>query len=150
MNYKTQNFTVEEIVHDPRYFNNLTNEELFCAGMMTGTMESIRDYLCFSTGMDIPIIITSGLRRLAQNLEVYRARFKNKELPKSAFTSNHIWRLEKGYIRCGVDFKCKGLHYHKAFELLKNWWTGEIYENQAEQIVHVAYQGKVIKKPWIQ
>lgn len=147
---KTQNFTVEEVVHDPRYFNDLTNEELFCAGVMIGTLETVRDYIGYEQGKDIPLIVTSGLRRLAHNLEVYKARFKNKELPKAAFTSNHVWRIEKGFVRCGVDIKCKDLPYHALFDLLKNWWTGELYMNKAEQIVHIAFQGKTLKKPWIQ
>lgn len=150
MNPESQNFNLEEIVCDSRYYDNLTPEESLCAGILIGTLETVRDYLSFHAGKPVALIPTSGLRRSAHNIAVYKDRYSVDEMPVAALTSNHIWRIENNCVRCAIDFKTKGMSLLKAFNLLKPWWTGELYLNNKEQIIHIGYQGKVLKTPWVQ
>lgn len=147
-NIKTQNFSLQEIYN--RTIEDLTLEKVFMAGVQAGALEIIRDLLSYHAGKDIGIDITSGHRSLEENLKEYRSQFPNGNYPKSAYTSNHIWRLENNYVRSANDFKPIGIDLTKAFNLLKPILTSEFYLNKGQGILHFGFQGRVSKVPWAQ
>lgn len=145
---KTQNFKLSEIYNRP--IDDLTHEEIFMAGVQAGALEIIRDILSAHEGKDIGIEITSGYRSLEENLREYKSQFPKGNFPKSAYTSNHIWRLENGYVRTANDFKPIGMSVNEAYEVLETTLTSEFYKNVTQGILHFGFQGRVAKKPWIQ
>lgn len=131
---RTRNFTLNEVIHRP---DKLPDELLPIAYSALGTMQAIRDALCFRFGKEVPVEQTSGYRELAYNLSI-----------GSSKNSFHIWRFENGKMIYACDFKPKGVPLRQALNVANEVVKGEVYLHRRHGFIHAAPCGP--EQTWVQ
>jgi hypothetical protein len=138
---RTRNFNLHEIIHRLDKFDL---NQIGIAYIAMGYMQRLRDELSEHFKKDIPLKITSGFRDLEYNASISKAKNPNN--------SFHVWRYKDGEALWAIDFEPIGISPIFVYEYLAQSPTfkGELYLHQRENFIHIAPNGTVNKKPWIQ
>lgn len=135
---RTRNFNLYEIIHRLDKFDL---NQIGIAYIAMGYMQRLRDELSEHFKKDIPLKITSGYRNLEYNRSI-----------GSKDTSFHVWRYKDGEALWAIDFEPTTISPIFVYEYLAQSPTfkGELYLHQTKDFIHIAPNGTVNKKPWIQ
>lgn len=128
MNLRTRNFNLSEIINN---YDGWDPKLLPIATTAMGTIQMLRDYLCFKYQKQIRIKITSG----------YRSAAYNATLSGASSDSYHIWRFEDdGYMRWALDFTSPDLSLEELFKAVKEVYIGETYMHRRFGFIHISSQ----------
>ena len=129
MNYRTHNFTMQEVIHNMEGF---TDDLIPIAMYQMGVLQTLRDTATAYFGHPVRINITSGFRNAHYNKFI-----------GGSLTSHHVWRYKPdGSFVCAVDTWSPDVPLAEWFKFCANNIHGEVYMHKIRKFVHIACEQK--------
>ena len=132
--FKTTNFTLNEVIHNPTGITEENSQEIIMIGCyQMGVLQTLRDAAKVHFNRDVRIKITSGFRSEAYNKSI-----------DGAENSFHIWKVNTdGSFRCAVDTWTRDVSLEDWFSFVARQIHGEVYMHRIRKLVHIATEQKL-------